>query len=68
MVEEKRMSFEVQKTAIVQKFLGNESGASEYGLIAAGISVAIFSVLQRIGADLILAFMSVANDLAVTGR
>jgi pilus assembly protein Flp/PilA len=41
------------------KFLKDESGASaiEYGLIAAGISVAIIAVLQGLGSKLNTAFV-----------
>ena len=38
----------------LKRFLHDESGAAaiEYGLIAAGISVAILNVLQSVGANL----------------
>ena len=40
--------------SIVARFLRDESGATaiEYGLIAAGISVAIIAVVQGLGAKL----------------
>jgi pilus assembly protein Flp/PilA len=46
-------------------FLKNESGATaiEYGLIAAGISVAIISVVTSLGTNLNTTFTSVANAL-----
>jgi pilus assembly protein Flp/PilA len=47
------------------KFLKDESGATaiEYGLIAAGISVAIIAVLQGLGSKLKTTFTSVQNAL-----
>jgi pilus assembly protein Flp/PilA len=46
-------------------FLKNESGATaiEYGLIAAGISVAIIVVVQGLGTKLNTTFTSVSNAL-----
>ena len=46
-------------------FLSNESGATaiEYGLIAAGISVAIIAVVQGLGTKLNTTFTSVKNAL-----
>jgi pilus assembly protein Flp/PilA len=46
-------------------FLKNESGATaiEYGLIAAGISVAIISVVTSLGTNLNATFTSVATAL-----
>jgi pilus assembly protein Flp/PilA len=47
-------------------FLKNESGATaiEYGLIAAGISVAIISVVTSLGTSLTGTFQKVADQLA----
>ena len=47
------------------KFLADESGATaiEYGLIAAGISVAIITVVQGLGSKLNTTFGSVKNAL-----
>ncbi len=44
-----------------QKFLKDESGATaiEYGLIAAGISVAIIAVVQGLGSKLNTTFTSI---------
>jgi pilus assembly protein Flp/PilA len=52
------------KTAI-KSFLKDESGATaiEYGLIAAGISVAIITVVQSLGTNLNTTFTSVSNAL-----
>ena len=46
-------------------FLKNESGATtiEYGLIAAGISVAIIAVVNTLGTKLNGTFSSVSNAL-----
>jgi pilus assembly protein Flp/PilA len=46
-------------------FLKDESGATaiEYGLIAAGISVAIIAVVQGLGTKLKSTFTSVQNAL-----
>ncbi len=48
------------------RFLRDETGATaiEYGLIAAGISVAIIVDVQAIGTNLAGAFTSVSNALA----
>ena len=47
------------------QFLKDESGATaiEYGLIAAGISVAIIAVVQGLGSKLVTTFTSVQNAL-----
>jgi pilus assembly protein Flp/PilA len=50
---------------MLAKFFNDESGATaiEYGLIAAGISVAIIAVVQGLGSKLNSAFTSVQNAL-----
>jgi pilus assembly protein Flp/PilA len=50
---------------LVSRFLKNESGATaiEYGLIAAGISVAIIAVVQGLGSSLNTTFGSVSSAL-----
>jgi pilus assembly protein Flp/PilA len=50
---------------LVSRFLKDESGATaiEYGLIAAGISVAIIAVVQGLGSKLTATFSSVQNAL-----
>ena len=52
-------------TTLVQRFLKDESGATaiEYGLIAAGISVAIIAVVQGLGSKLNTTFTAVQNAL-----
>jgi pilus assembly protein Flp/PilA len=49
----------------ISKFVKDESGATaiEYGLIAAGISVAIIAVMQGIGSKLNTTFTSVQTAL-----
>jgi pilus assembly protein Flp/PilA len=47
------------------RFVKDESGATaiEYGLIAAGISVAIIAVVQGLGSNLKTTFQSVSTAL-----
>ena len=49
----------------VLSFIKNESGATaiEYGLIAAGISVAIIAVLNGLGTKLNAKFTSISTQL-----
>jgi pilus assembly protein Flp/PilA len=51
--------------ALLGKFVQNEDGATaiEYGLIAAGISVAIITVVGTLGSSLNTTFTSVATAL-----
>ncbi len=50
---------------LLWKFAKDNSGATaiEYGLIAAGISVAIIAVVQGLGTNLKNTFQSVSNAL-----
>ena len=50
---------------LVSRFATDESGATaiEYGLIAAGIAVAIITVVQGLGTKLTSTFTSVQNAL-----
>ena len=50
---------------LVSRFVKDESGATaiEYGLIAAGIAVAIITVVQGLGTKLTSTFTSVQNAL-----
>ena len=52
------------RTAIA-RFIENESGATaiEYGLIAAGISVAILVAVNTVGTNLTGLFNTIATDL-----
>jgi pilus assembly protein Flp/PilA len=51
----------------IMKFIRNESGATaiEYGLIAAGISIAIITVVTSVGSSLVGTFTKV--DTALKG-
>ena len=51
--------------SLIQRFLREETGATaiEYGLIAAGISVAIIAVVQGVGGNLKTTFGSVQTAL-----
>ena len=53
------------ETHMLIRFLKDESGATaiEYGLIAAGISVAIIAVVRGMGSKLKTTFTSVKNAL-----
>jgi len=50
---------------IVKRFLADESGATaiEYGLIAAGISLAIIAVVNGLGTSLRTKFTSISSSL-----
>jgi len=50
---------------LVARFVNDESGAAaiEYGLIAAGISVAIIAVVQGLGSKLNATFTSVHTSI-----
>lgn len=50
---------------LFSRFVSDESGATaiEYGLIAAGISVAIIAVVQGIGTNLVTKFTAIKNGL-----
>lgn len=52
----------------VQQFFSDESGATaiEYGLIAAGISVAIVAIVGVIGGELENTFNTIASSLQNT--
>ena len=55
----------MQPMKMLSRFFADESGATaiEYGLIAAGISVAIIAVVQGLGSKLNSTFTSVQNAL-----
>jgi pilus assembly protein Flp/PilA len=52
-------------TTCIKRFIRNEAGATaiEYGLIAAGISVAIIAVVNGLGVNLNTTFGSVQTAL-----
>ena len=55
---------------LLAQFLKDECGATaiEYGLIAAGISVAIIAVVNALGSGLNTTFSTITSDLASAGR
>ena len=55
---------------VVMRFAKDESGATaiEYGLIAAGISVAIIAVVNGLGSQLKTTFSTVSSQLATAGN
>lgn len=50
---------------LIARFISDESGATaiEYGLIAAGISVAIVTVVAEVGGNLVATFQTIADGL-----
>jgi pilus assembly protein Flp/PilA len=57
-------------TNLVKRFANDESGATaiEYGLIAAGISVAIITVVNTLGSQLKSTFTNISSQLATAGK
>jgi pilus assembly protein Flp/PilA len=57
-------------TNLVKHFAKDESGATaiEYGLIAAGISVVIITVVNTLGSQLKTTFTSISTQLATAGK
>ena len=55
---------------VVARFVGDQSGATaiEYGLIAAGISVAIIAVVNTLGSQLKTTFSNISPQLATAGK
>ena len=54
----------------IKRFVQDESGATaiEYGLIAAGISVAIIAVVNNVGGQLKSTFNTISNNLKNAGK
>ena len=54
----------------LKRFAADQSGATaiEYGLIAAGISVAIIAVVNALGTQLQTTFSTVSSQLATAGK
>jgi pilus assembly protein Flp/PilA len=57
-------------TNLVTRFAKDESGATaiEYGLIAAGIPVAIITVVNTLGSQLKSTFTTISTQLATAGK
>ena len=57
-------------TLILKRFANDESGATaiEYGLIAAGISVTIITVVNTLGSQLKSTFSNISSQLATAGK
>ena len=55
---------------LIERFVIDESGATaiEYGVISAGISVAIIAVVMSLGSQLNTTFSTVTSQLATAGR
>ena len=55
---------------VIMRFARDVSGATaiEYGLIAAGISVAIIAVVNGLGSQLKTTFSTVSSQLATAGN
>jgi pilus assembly protein Flp/PilA len=60
-----KTAVEVKLKGLFQKFLIDEQGATaiEYGLIAAGISLAIIAVVNGLGTSLSTNFTSISTSL-----
>jgi pilus assembly protein Flp/PilA len=56
---------EGKMSELLRRFLNDDSGATaiEYGLIAAGISVAIIAVVNTLGTNLNTIFSSISSQL-----
>ena len=56
--------------SLFMRFVRDETGATaiEYGLIAAGISVAIISVVNSLGSQLKSTFTNISSQLATAGK
>jgi pilus assembly protein Flp/PilA len=55
---------------LMKRLAKDEAGvtAIEYGLIAAGIGVAILTVVNTVGSSLVSIFTTVSNDLATAAK
>ena len=55
---------------LIGRFANDESGATaiEYGLIAAGIAMAIVTAVMTLGTQLSSTFNTVSSQLASTGK
>ena len=57
-------------TTLLKRFANDDSGATaiKYGLIAAGISVAIITVVNTLGSQLKSTFTNISSQLATAGK
>jgi len=57
-------------SSLLKRLATDECGvtAIEYGLIAAGIGVAILTVVNTVGGSLVSIFTTVSNDLATAAK
>ena len=55
---------------LMKRLVKDEAGvtAIEYGLIAAGIGVAILTVVNTVGGSLVSIFTTVSNDLSTAAK
>jgi pilus assembly protein Flp/PilA len=60
----------MSSVSALARFLEDESGAAaiEYGLIAAGISVAIIAAVNALGTQLSSTFSTVSSQLSTAGK
>jgi pilus assembly protein Flp/PilA len=60
-----RVQMELQMTKLVARFVKDESGATaiEYGLIAAGISLAIIAAVNGLGTTLNTKFSDIGSSI-----
>ena len=63
--DQPRVHMELPMKHLIARFVKDESGATaiEYGLIAAGISLAIIAVVNGLGTNLNTKFTSINNSL-----
>jgi pilus assembly protein Flp/PilA len=56
--------------SLMKRLAQDEAGvtAIEYGLIAAGIGVAILTVVNTVGSSLVSIFTTVSNDLSTAAK
>jgi pilus assembly protein Flp/PilA len=56
--------------SLMKRLVRDETGvtAIEYGLIAAGIGVAILTIVNTVGGPLVSIFTTVANDLTTAAK
>jgi pilus assembly protein Flp/PilA len=54
---------------LIARFVKDESGATaiEYGLIAAGIALAIITIVNGLGSNLLNKFTSINNQIGAAG-